>query len=329
MKLCGIQLDGYASLAPMAGGADNSMRALCRGYGASMTTSELVSAKGIVLGDRKSDKLLSFGQDETPVALQIFGCEPEIMAEAAKHAERKGPQFIDINMGCPAPKVAGNGGGSSLMRDPDLAARITEAVVKTVSLPVTVKIRSGWDADSVNAPVVAKKCEDAGAAAVTVHARTRAQMYAPPADLSVIKAVKQAVKIPVIGNGDIFTPDDAAKMYEETGCDHVMIGRGALGRPWIFMQVNAWLSNGQHIPEPPLAERMRVMIRQAQMMASALGERSAMVQMRKHAGWYLRGFRGAANLRRECGSLESFDDVLRLAAAVIEMQNSQFGEGVE
>ena len=217
MKIGNVEINGYAALAPMAGVADRAFRELCIEYGASYVITEMVSSKGLTMHDRKSDSLMLLGETEKPAAVQIFGCEPEIMAQAAKKAEATGCCAIDINMGCPAPKIAGNGGGSALMKDPELAARITEACVKAVSLPVTVKIRSGWDENCINAVEMSKLLENAGAAAITVHGRTRKQMYAPPVNLDIIRQVKQAVKIPVIGNGDIVDAATAKNMYESTG----------------------------------------------------------------------------------------------------------------
>ena len=216
-------------------------------------------------------------------------------------------------MGCPAPKVAASGGGALLMQDPVKAAAIVKAVAKAVDLPVTVKMRSGWDADSVNAVELAKRCEDAGAAAVTVHARTRMQMYAPSADWTILTKVKQAVGIPVIGNGDVTDAKTASRMYEETGCDFVMVGRAAMGAPWIFSQINAYIGEGRILPDPPVAKRMLVLLEQAKATAEEKGERVAMREMRKHAAWYMRGLRGAAEFRRRSGSLSIFGELEQLA----------------
>ncbi|MBQ1231526.1 MAG: tRNA dihydrouridine synthase DusB, partial [Clostridia bacterium] len=229
MKIGNLEVSGYAALAPMAGVADRAMRELCISYGASFCISELVSSKGVSMGDRKSKELMSVYEKERPMAVQLFGCEPDIMASAAKIAASQNPDFLDINMGCPAPKVAGNGGGSALMKDPVLAGDIVKAVVSATELPVTVKIRTGWDENNITALEVAKRCEDAGAAAVTVHGRTRTQMYAPPVNLDIIKSVKEALAIPVIANGDIDTPEKAKAVYEYTGCDFLMVGRAAMG----------------------------------------------------------------------------------------------------
>ena len=260
LKIGSITLESAAALAPMAGVADRAFRELCVRFGAAYVVGEMVSAKGITMGDRKSAELLSLSEAERPAAIQLFGDEPSIMAEAAQKALCYRPQAIDINMGCPAPKVVRNGGGSSLMRRPETAQAVVAAIVRAVNIPVTVKIRAGWEANEKNAVEIAKRCEAAGAAAITVHGRTREQMYAPPVDLGIIRRVKQAVSIPVIGNGDVCDAKSAAQMLEETGCDLVMVGRGALGRPWVFSQISAYLKTGALLPDPPVAERMRILI---------------------------------------------------------------------
>ena len=318
MKIGNLEFSGFAALAPMAGVADRAMRELCMGYGAAFCVSELISAKGITLGDRKSKELMECFPAESPKGIQLFGYEPKIMAEALKVAEEENPEFIDINMGCPAPKVAGNGGGSALMRDPKLAGEIVKECAKVSSLPVTVKIRAGWDKDNLTAVEVAKRCEDGGAAAITVHGRTRDQMYAPPVNLDIIKAVKEAVSIPVIGNGDIDSPQAAAKMYEETGCDFIMVGRAAMGRPWIFSEINAYLRDGTILPEPPLSERMRIMLKEIQLMMEYKGEHTALLEARKHTGWYMRGIRGAAELRRRCAEISCFQDVVEISKLALQ-----------
>ena len=317
MNIGDTVLKGYCALAPMAGVTDRAFRELCLSYGASCVYTEMVSAKGLIMHDRKSALLMSLSENERPAVVQIFGCEPEAMAQAAKLAEATGCFAVDINMGCPAPKVAGHGGGSALMKDPDLAARITEACAKAVSLPVTVKMRSGWDENSVNAPALAVMLESAGAAAITVHGRTRKQMYAPPVDLDVIKAVKEAVNIPVIGNGDVTDAESAKKMYEYTGCDHIMTGRGALGNPWIFAQINALLGTGKTLPEPTIEEKMSVMVNHIKKLCEYKGDYVGMREARKHAGWYIKGVRGAASFRREIGALESIEQLEALAEKVI------------
>ena len=322
MKIGNLEVSGYAALAPMAGVADRAMRELCISYGASFCISELVSSKGVSMGDRKSKELMSVYEKERPMAVQLFGCEPDIMASAAKIAASQNPDFLDINMGCPAPKVAGNGGGSALMKDPVLAGNIVKAVVSATELPVTVKIRTGWDENNITALEVAKRCEDAGAAAVTVHGRTRTQMYAPPVNLDIIKSVKEALTIPVIANGDIDTPEKAKAVYEYTGCDFLMVGRAAMGAPWIFSQINAYLKDGTILPEPSLEEKLNTLLLQVKMMAEYKNERTAILESRKHASWYLKGMRGAAAFRRMCGEIDSFTDLEKLCNSVKEMQNN-------
>lgn len=323
MKIGNLQLSGFAALAPMAGVADRAMRELSIGYGAAFCVSELISAKGITLGDRKSKELMECADAETPKGIQLFGYEPKVMAEALRVAEKESPKFIDINMGCPAPKVAGNGGGSALMKDPKLAGEIVAECVKAAELPVTVKIRAGWDKENLTAVEVAKRCEEGGAAAITVHGRTRDQMYAPPVNLDIIKAVKNSVSIPVIGNGDVDSPLAAAEMYEKTGCDFIMVGRAAMGRPWIFSQINAYLRDGTVLPEPPLSERMRVMLKEINLMMQYKGEHTALLEARKHTGWYMRGLRGAAELRRKCAEINSFEDVVSLSQLALESANDE------
>lgn len=313
MKIGNITIDGYAALAPMAGVADRAMREICAAHGACYTVGEMASAKGLVMSDRKSEQLLDVADDQYLCAVQLFGCEPEIMAKATEKAMRFHPQIIDINMGCPAPKVAKTGCGSALMKTPQLAGEVVRAVVKATDVPVTVKIRAGWNLDSLNAVEIAKICEDAGASAIAVHGRTREQMYAPPVNIDIIRQVKEAVKIPVIGNGDIFTPKDAADMYEKTGCDLVMVGRGALGRPWLFAQINAWLGYQRIIPDPPVSERMRIMLKHVQKICEYKGDRVGMREARKHAAWYMKGIRGAAAMRREIGELTSLEQLKELA----------------
>lgn len=322
MKIGNLEVSGYAALAPMAGVADRAMRELCISYGASFCISELVSSKGVSMGDRKSKELMSVYEKERPMAVQLFGCEPAVMASAAKIAASQNPDFLDINMGCPAPKVAGNGGGSALMKDPVLAGDIVKAVVSATELPVTVKIRTGWDENNITALEVAKRCEDAGAAAVTVHGRTRTQMYAPPVNLDIIKSVKEALAIPVIANGDIDTPEKAKAVYEYTGCDFLMVGRAAMGAPWIFSQINAYLKDGTILPEPSLEEKLNTLLLQVKMMAEYKNERTAILESRKHASWYLKGMRGAAAFRRMCGEIDSFTDLEKLCNSVKEMQNN-------
>ena len=318
MKLGNLEITEKAALAPLAGVADRAFRELCRGYGAAYTVCEMASAKGISLGDKKSAELLSITPTERPAGSQIFGNSPETMAIAAKKALEFSPDFIDINMGCPAPKVASSGGGALLMKDPILAANIVKAVAEVSTVPVTVKMRSGWDDNNINAVELAKRCEAAGAAAITVHGRTKAQMYAPPVNTDIIRQVKQAVSIPVIGNGDVVDGISAARLMEETGCDMVMVGRGALGRPWVFSQINAYLNHEVILPDPPVIERMRVMLKHIEALCEYKGERVGIREARKHAAWYTKGLHGAANYRARIGLISSIEELQQIALELIE-----------
>ena len=316
MKIGNLEFNEYACLAPMAGVADRAMREMCMRFGASYCVGELTSAKGVSRNDKKSQTLLYVSEAERPMGVQIFGDDEQTMAQAAVAALQNKPDFIDINMGCPAPKVAKNGAGSALMKNPELAAKIVYAVKNSVDIPVTVKMRAGWDENSKNAVELAKRCEEAGADAITVHGRTRSQMYAPPVDLDIIRDVKRAVKVPVIGNGDIFDANDAAQMYEQTGCDYVMVGRGACGSPWIFMQINAYLSETRVVHTPPVSQRMVTLLQQVKLMIEYKGERIALREARKHAAYYMKGLHGAAAYRRECGTIEKYEQLEELCFRV-------------
>lgn len=320
MKIGNIEINGFASLAPMAGVADRAFRELCSSFGACSSVTEMVSAKGISYNSKKSATLMEISDKERPCGVQLFGCEPDTMAYAAEFAMRYEPDFIDINMGCPVPKVNSIGCGCALMADPELCGRITEAVKKAVSVPVTVKIRKGIDDDHVNAVEVARACQQGGASAVAVHGRTRAQMYKPYADLDIIRQVKRAVTVPVIGNGDIFTAQDAVRMYEETGCDLVMVGRGAMGNPWIFSEINAYMSDDKLIPAPTMAEKIDVMRRHIEKLCEYKGENVGMREARKHVAWYIKGFHSAASLRNEAGTLRTLEDFYTLLKRVISTQ---------
>jgi tRNA-dihydrouridine synthase B len=303
----------------MAGISDRAFRELCVGYGACYSVTEMVSAKGLSLNDKKSKELLLITDSERPCGAQIFGNDPKTMAIAAEKALEFAPQFIDINMGCPAPKVAASGGGALLMKNPVLAEEIVKAVVAATTLPVTVKMRAGWDDNTINAVELAQRCENAGAAAITVHGRTKVQMYSPPVNTDIIKEVKKAVKVPVIGNGDVTDGKSAAKMLEETNCDLVMVGRGALGRPWVFKQINAYLEHERILPEPPVIERMLIMLKHIEKLCEYKGERVGIREARKHAAWYTKGLRGAAEYRAKMSSIESMDDLKYIAGEFIEL----------
>ena len=318
MKVGNTEFAGFAALAPMAGVADRAMRELCVRHGASFVVGEMASSKGISMRDRRSAELLAISDAERPAGVQLFGDTPSVMANAARAAMASEPQFIDVNMGCPAPKVAGNGGGSALMKRPELAAEIVHACVQAVPVPVTVKMRLGWDENTINAPALAVLVEQAGAAAITVHGRTRAQMYAPPVDRQTIRRVKEAVHIPVIANGDVTDGVSARQMLDETGCDFLMVGRGALGRPWVFSQINAYLASGEILPEPPLETRMQIMLDHMQTLCLYKGDYIGMREARKHAAWYIRGIHGAASYRNRIGALTTMDELRALADDVLK-----------
>lgn len=318
MKIGNLEIREKAALAPLAGVADRAFRELCRGYGAAYTVCEMASAKGISLGDKKSSELLSITNTERPAGSQIFGNSPETMAIATEKALDYSPDFIDINMGCPAPKVSASGGGALLMKNPQLAEDIVKAVVGASTVPVTVKIRAGWDDKTINAVELAKRCEQAGAAAITVHGRTKVQMYAPPVNIDIIKQVKNAVSIPVIGNGDVIDGKSAAKMLEETGCDMVMIGRGALGRPWVFSEINAYLNHEVILPEPTVTQKMHVMLKHIEKICEYKGEYVGIREARKHAAWYTKGIHGAANYRARIGLINSIEELREIALELIQ-----------
>lgn len=313
MRIGNVEIKNGICLAPMAGIADRAFRELCIEYGAGYVVTEMVSAKGLTMGDKKSRELLALGETEKPAAAQIFGDDPEVMAQAAVQCMAFAPQVIDINMGCPAPKIAMNGGGASLMKRPELAGRIVKAVTAAVDVPVTVKIRKGWDDDSVNAVEMAQLAEKNGAAAVAVHGRTRVQMYSGKADYDIIAKVKQAVDIPVIGNGDIVDEQSAAIMLEKTNCDGIMIGRGALGNPWLFRRINAYLDECRILPEVGINEKMLVMLKHIRQIIEYKGEYTAMREARHHAAYYTKGLRGGAAFRREISSLEKYEQLEELA----------------
>ena len=317
MRIGSIDINGKLALAPMAGVTDAAFRHICRAHGAALTYSEMVSAKALTFRDKKTHSLLAKLPDEHPFFIQIFGNDPDIVAEGACLALGiTMADGLDINMGCPVGKIVSNGEGSALMRDPDKAGRMVEAVVKAVGIPVTVKFRKGWDSGSVNAVEFAKVCECAGASAIAVHGRTRVQMYAGRADWDIIRDVKRAVNIPVIANGDIFTADDAVKILRHTGADMAMIGRGAFGDPWLFEQAEAALA-GLPIPSmPPLSERVDTALEQFELAASLKGEKIACLEARRHFAWYLRGVPHASYYRQQIVTMNTLEDAHHIAAGI-------------
>ncbi len=308
-------------LAPMAGITDLPFRILCKEQGADVMVTEMISAKALFYGNKNTLPLMQTEEEEKPIGVQIFGSEPELMGEMAHKIEDKGFSYIDINMGCPAPKISSNGSGSALMKNPRLCGEIVKAVTAVTDIPVTVKIRKGWDDDSVNAVEVAKICESAGAAAITVHGRTRQQYYKPPVDYDIIKAVRESVSVPVIANGDIDSAERAKEVMDITGCDLVMIGRATLGNPWIFSQINAYLENPNvKIHTPDLEERLGVMIEHIGKMVEYKGEHMAMLQARKLVVGYFKGMKGAAALRNEAGKIKTLDDLYELRQKALSLQ---------
>ena len=312
MRIGNVTLENNLILAPMAGVTDLPFRLLCKEQGAGLLCMEMVSAKAIYYNNKNTEALMEIDERELPVSLQLFGSDADIMSEMAKRIEERPFAILDINMGCPVPKVAGNGEGSALMKNPALVREIVSKVVRAIEKPVTVKIRKGFDDEHVNAVEIAKIIEDCGAAAVAVHGRTREQYYSGKADWDIIRQVKEAVSIPVIGNGDVTGPESAKKMMEETGVDGIMIGRACRGNPWIFKQINEYLKTGV-IPEKPSLEEVReMMLRHARMQLECKGEYTGIREMRKHVAWYTAGYPNSAKLRAKINEVETFEELTEL-----------------
>lgn len=312
LNIGGVELPSPVGLAPMAGVTDLPFRILCREQGCGLMCTEMVSAKALLYKNKNTKPLLETVPEEHPLAVQLFGSDPEIMSQMALHLEEGPYDIIDINMGCPVPKIVNNGEGSALMKNPKLAGEIISAMVKKLKKPVTVKFRKGFNDQSVNAVEFAKMAEQSGAAAVTVHGRTREQFYSGKADWDIIRQVKEAVSIPVIGNGDIFTPEDAARMMEETGCDGVMAARGAKGNPWLFHRINHYLETGEILPQPSLSEIRDMILRHARLQVEYKGEFIAMREMRKHVAWYTAGCPHSAALRNDINMVETLEGLIEL-----------------
>ncbi len=316
MKIKNVEINGIVALAPMAGVADRAFREICKEMGASYVVSEMVSSKGVSYKNERSTELMEVSEIEHPCAVQLFGNEPDTMAIAAKTALKFKPDILDINMGCPAPKISGNGSGCALMKTPKLCGEIVKAVTNAVDIPVTIKIRKGYDDDTLTALEVARYCVDNGASAITIHGRTAKQMYKPYADWSIIAKLKSEFEVPIIGNGDVIDGKTAKQMLEQTGCDMVMVGRASLGYPWIFKEINEYIYNGKTIAPPNTDERLKIMAEHVKRICLYKGETIGMKEARKHVAYYLKGFHGAAALRNEAGRLCTYNDLLTIIEKV-------------
>lgn len=317
-----VRIKRTCALSPMASVADRAYRTVCREFGASLLTSEMVSAKGLCYSSAKTEELCLVTDFERPYSIQLFGEEPKFIFDAVKIVNTYKPDIIDINMGCPVPKVVNPGGGSALMKTPELAFDIVKAAVAAADCPVTVKIRAGWDDQSINAPEFAVLMEKAGASAIAVHPRTRKQMYSGRSDRSIIKAVKQAVSVPVIGNGDISTYADCERMYQETGCDLCSLARASYGRPWVFKEIEDYLEHGIIPCEPTLEQKMETMLHHVSLLIQTKGESVGIREARKNVAWYFKGLKGAAAMRQRAGSLTSLDELKMMIDEVLNAENN-------
>ncbi|MGL5329732.1 MAG: tRNA dihydrouridine synthase DusB [Peptostreptococcaceae bacterium] len=311
MKIGNVELKNKVFLSPMAGVTDLPFRLICKEQNCGMLYTEMINAKALCYDDENTKKMLKIEDEEHPVAVQIFGSEPEYMGRAAEIMNSYSNEVLDINMGCPAPKVVKNGDGSALMKNPKLAEEVLKAVVKNSTKPVTLKIRKGWDDDSVNAVEIAKIAEASGISALAIHGRTREQYYSGKADWNIITDIKNSIDIPVIGNGDVFTVEDAQNMIAKTGCDAIMIGRGAQGNPWIFKRINHYMQTGEILPEPTMEEKMNTAKKHLKLAVEEHGEYVAVREMRKHIAWYLKGLKGSAKVRDEINKITSYEDVVK------------------
>ena len=325
MKIGNIQLDNKVFLSPMAGVTDLPFRLICKEKGCGMLYTEMINAKALCYDDENTKRMLKIEDEEHPIAVQIFGSDPEFMGKAAAIMNEYPNEILDINMGCPAPKVVKNGDGSALMRNPKLAAEVLSSVVKNSKKPVTLKIRKGWDDNSVNAVEIAKIAEECGISALAIHGRTREQFYSGKADWDIIAEIKQAINIPVIGNGDVFEVQDAVNMLEKTKCDSIMIGRGAQGNPWIFKRINHYMKTGEILPEPTLEEKITTAIKHMNLAVAEHGEYVAVREMRKHIGWYLKGLKNSAKYRDQINKITDYKEVIAMLEEYMQHSLTQIG----